>query len=247
MGQHQFQLPYYQSTHLSLDLSGAMLARRLPISPLMHCKLGTSTINQRYQSKTYQHFSTRIDSSILSKITAKEKESTHQDGPVAGGPTARAQQHFGEPITSKVLSDITAGEKTVTGGERLKRGATATVQSELSKSTSSEGIEKGIPVTNTTPRIRVIPTASPPVMDADTVTKVHSAEQKFTGKFVRGDLDGPPPVEAGPTEAAKSHLGERISGRVVRDVMEGEKKITGVERPVKGGPAGIVSGVMGRR
>lgn len=77
-----------------------------------------------------------LDSSTISKITEKEKELTGQDGPVQGGPTAKAQQHAGENISSQALHDITEGEKKVTGGERVKGGPTAAAQSELGKSRS---------------------------------------------------------------------------------------------------------------
>ncbi|CAI6333817.1 unnamed protein product [Periconia digitata] len=77
-----------------------------------------------------------LDSSTISKITEKEKELTGQDGPVPGGPTAKAQQHAGENISSQSLHDITEGEKKVTGGERVKGGPTAAAQSELGKSRS---------------------------------------------------------------------------------------------------------------
>jgi hypothetical protein len=77
-----------------------------------------------------------LDSATMSKITEKEKEITGEDGPVRGGPTAKAQQHANEPITSQALHDITEGEKTITGGERIKGGPTSAAQSELGKSRS---------------------------------------------------------------------------------------------------------------
>ncbi|KAH7402268.1 hypothetical protein DE146DRAFT_652889 [Phaeosphaeria sp. MPI-PUGE-AT-0046c] len=76
-----------------------------------------------------------LDADTMSKITEKEKELTGQDGPVKGGPTARAQQHAGETITSEALHDITEGEKKV-AGERVKGGPTSVAQSELGKSRS---------------------------------------------------------------------------------------------------------------
>ena len=62
----------------------------------------------------------------ISKIKAKEKEHTGQDGPVRRGPTAKAQRHAGEPITSQALHDITDSEKKFAGG-RVKGGPTSTV------------------------------------------------------------------------------------------------------------------------
>lgn len=77
-----------------------------------------------------------LDSDTIAKITEKEKKLTGSEGPIKGGPTARAQQHAGEPITSQALHDITEGEKKVTGGERVKGGPTAAAQSGLAKSRS---------------------------------------------------------------------------------------------------------------
>ena len=75
-----------------------------------------------------------LDSNTISNITEREKGITGQDGPVKGGPTAKAQQHSGEPITSQALHDITDGEKKITGGERVKGGPTSAAQSALGKS-----------------------------------------------------------------------------------------------------------------
>ena len=75
-----------------------------------------------------------LDSNTISNITEREKGITGQDGPVKGGPTAKAQQHSGEPITSQALHDITEGEKKITGGERVKGGPTSAAQSALGKS-----------------------------------------------------------------------------------------------------------------
>jgi hypothetical protein len=83
-----------------------------------------------------ESYSGRLNSKTLSKIIEKEKSITGQEGPVTGGPTAKAQQHAGEPITSEALHDITEGEKKITGGERVKGGPTSAAQSELGKSRS---------------------------------------------------------------------------------------------------------------
>ncbi|KAF3915533.1 hypothetical protein ABW21_db0204029 [Orbilia brochopaga] len=95
----------------------------------------------RYPLRTHRYLSSRIDSSTVSKITQAEKDLTGLDGPVAGGPTARAQQHAGEAITSSVLHDITEGEKVVMmdGSGPVKGGPTAVAQSELAKTQSYTG------------------------------------------------------------------------------------------------------------
>lgn len=75
-----------------------------------------------------------IFADIISKITEAEKKITHQDDPVADGPTAMAQKHIEDTIDSKVLRDITTGEKNITHEARpIARGPTAVVQSHLSK------------------------------------------------------------------------------------------------------------------
>ncbi|KAJ4362004.1 hypothetical protein N0V83_010945 [Neocucurbitaria cava] len=79
----------------------------------------------------------KLDSHTLSEITQAEKQLSGEEGPVKGGPTARAQQHVGESISSEILSEITEGEKKITGGERVKGGPTSRAQSELGKSRSS--------------------------------------------------------------------------------------------------------------
>lgn len=78
----------------------------------------------RSQTQSAEH-NGKLDSATLSKITDAEKQLTGKDGPVPGGPTAKAQKHANEKITSEVLSEITEGEKKVTGGERVKGGPTS--------------------------------------------------------------------------------------------------------------------------
>lgn len=71
---------------------------------------------------------------IVSKITEAEKIITHQDGPVADGPTAMAQKHLEDAIDRKLLRDITTGEKNITHEARpIAGGPTAIVQSHLTK------------------------------------------------------------------------------------------------------------------
>ncbi|KAK6542889.1 hypothetical protein TWF694_006828 [Orbilia ellipsospora] len=183
--------------------------------------------------------SSHLDSPTISKVTAKEKEITGLDGPVAGGPTARAQQHANEPIASRVLHDITEGEKVVTGRTRtMKGGPTAEVQSELAKAIRTGEV---VP-----PSRGVQSPKRDPILDPSNIAKIHAAEQKFTE-----DLEtlGVTPVGAvvdGPTVAAQRHAGERIDGRVLHDITEGEKHLTGLNRPVKGGPSSVAQSIVGK-
>jgi len=71
---------------------------------------------------------------VISKINKAEKKITHDNDPIANGPTAEAQQHAGERINGKVLHDITEGEKLITHQNGpVAGGPTAVVQSYLSK------------------------------------------------------------------------------------------------------------------
>lgn len=70
-----------------------------------------------------------LNSETISKITEKEKEITGRDGPVKGGPTAKAQSHVGQQIDSQTIRAINDGEQKITGGETLKAGPTAEAQS----------------------------------------------------------------------------------------------------------------------
>lgn len=47
-------------------------------------------------------------------------------------------------------------------------------------------------------------------------------------------------VAGGPTAMAQKHVGEKIDGKILHDMTEGEKKVTGEKRPVAGGPTAVV-------
>lgn len=151
-----------------------------------------------------------VDSHFISQITAAEKAITHQDDPVQGGPTARAQSHAGAEITSQVIHDITMGERIITGNDRpVQDGPTAVAQSILTQlSAQSTGNASGM-------------------LDSDTISKITAKEKELTGSD--------DPVRRGPTAKAQQHTGEPITSEALHDITEGEKKITGGER-VKGGP-----------
>lgn len=83
-----------------------------------------------------EHPDAKLDSKIISKIAASEKNITHEAVKIlADGPTAMAQRHAGEKIDGQVLKDIAEGENKITGKNcPIAGGPTAVVQSELSKS-----------------------------------------------------------------------------------------------------------------
>ena len=72
--------------------------------------------------------------------------------------------------------------------------------------------------------------------DSATISKITAAEKEITG------ADGP--VKGGPTAQAQKHAGEKITSEALRDITEGEKKITG-ER-TKGGPTSAAQSELGR-
>ncbi|KAK6349459.1 hypothetical protein TWF696_005743 [Orbilia brochopaga] len=217
---------------------------------------GSKTYTYRYPHilRIHRGMSSRIDSSTVSKITQAEKDLTGLDGPVAGGPTARAQQHVGEAITASVLHDITEGEKSVTmdGSGPVKGGPTAVAQSELAKAIKEGEItppSRGGPPPDTPSPISLSTVYTPTgeqttrptpgaTLDPPTISRIHDAERKITGEF-----DAAP---GGPTDAAKRHAGEKIDGAVLREVVEGEKRVTGLDSGVKGGPAGVAQSILSK-
>lgn len=52
-----------------------------------------------------------LNAENISRITEKEKEITAKDGPVKGGPTAKAQSHVGQQLNSQTIRAINEGEK----------------------------------------------------------------------------------------------------------------------------------------
>ncbi len=74
----------------------------------------------------------KVDSDLMSKMTAEEKKITGQENPVKGGPTAQAQKHANQPLSSEVVRDITKGEEKITGNPHpMEGGPTSTAQSIL--------------------------------------------------------------------------------------------------------------------
>jgi hypothetical protein len=171
-----------------------------------------------------------VDSNFLHQITQAEKLITKQDGPVKGGPTAKAQGHVGQPLTSQVVHDITEGEKVITGSdEPMTGGPTAIAQSILSGNSgtvSGSGNGSGSASGNASG-----------VLDSGTIAKIAEKEKEITGSD--------DPVRGGPTAKAQQHAGEPITSQALHDITEGEKKITGGER-LKGGPTAQAQSELGK-
>jgi len=74
-------------------------------------------------------------------------------------------------------------------------------------------------------------------LDSATISKIAEAEKDITGQDHM--------VKGGPTAQAQSHAGEKIGSENLRDITEGEKKITGGER-VKGGPTSTAQSELGQ-
>jgi hypothetical protein len=167
-----------------------------------------------------------VDSNFLHQITQAEKLITKQDGPVKGGPTAKAQGHVGQPLTSQVVHDITEGEKAITGSDDpMAGGPTSVAQSILSGSSgtvSGSGNASG---------------NASGVLDSETIAKITEKEKEITGSD--------DPVRGGPTAKAQQHAGEPITSQALHDITEGEKKTTGGER-LKGGPTAQAQSELGK-
>ncbi|KAF2875403.1 hypothetical protein BDV95DRAFT_626007 [Massariosphaeria phaeospora] len=163
-----------------------------------------------------------VDSGFLSRITAAEKNITHQDEPVEGGPTAQAQSHVGSQLNSQVIHDITMGERKITGSDLpAKRGPTAVAQHLFTQASGTGGGN------NSQQRSGNHSQQHSGVLDSETISKITENEAQITGQV--------DPVRGGPTAKAQQHAGEPITSQALHDITEGEKKVTGGER-VKGGP-----------
>ncbi|KAF2712996.1 hypothetical protein K504DRAFT_449768 [Pleomassaria siparia CBS 279.74] len=171
-----------------------------------------------------------VDSEFLSQITAAEKLLTLKDGPVPGGPTAKAQSHVGQDLTAQVIHDITLGERSITGSnEPVKGGPTSVAQQILtSGSSSTSNTSSGGGSTGAKPS---------GTLDSETISKITEKEKNITGQENA--------VKGGPTAKAQQHAGEPITSQALHDITEGEKKITGGER-IKGGPTSAAQSALGK-
>jgi hypothetical protein len=172
--------------------------------------------------------SSTIESSTISKITEKDKEITHNDGPVKVGPTAQAQEHVGETPSSRNISDIAQGERKISGNDTQAPGDPATTAQSMATSGPSN-IHTATNGTNGEPHIGKL--------DSSTIPKNTTAKQNISGKEQ--------PLQGGPTAQAQNHAGDNITSETLHDIAEGEKMITGGGR-VKGGPTGTTQSELGK-
>ncbi|KAF3061080.1 hypothetical protein GL218_02876 [Daldinia childiae] len=159
-----------------------------------------------------------LNSQSISEITAKEKELTGQDRPVAGGPTAQAQKHANQPVSSDVVSDVTQGEKKITGRDVPVSGGPAALAQSIASAANPAPQHTG-------------------KLDSHTISAIHNAEKELTGQDQ--------PVEGGPTAQAQSHANEPINSQNLHDITEGEKRVTEGQR-VKGGPTATAQSELGK-
>lgn len=76
-------------------------------------------------------------------------------------------------------------------------------------------------------------------LDAETISKITAAEKKITHETANV-------VAGGPTAMAQKHAGQEINGKVLKDIAEGEIKITGDNCPVAGGPTAIAQSELSK-
>jgi len=187
---------------------------------------------------TALRMSVKIDSNVLSQITAGEKLLTKQDGPIQNGPTARAQSHVGQQLTAEIIHEITEAEKAITGSsEPVANGPTAIAQSILSN--AGKASNNSIDATpNTTSQKPVSQQGQHDgTLNSATLHDITEAEKKITGQDSA--------VAGGPTARAQQHANEPITSEALHDITEGEKKITGGDR-VKGGPTSTAQSELGK-
>lgn len=72
-------------------------------------------------------------------------------------------------------------------------------------------------------------------VDSEVVSSITDKEKGITGQA--------DPVKGGPTAQAQKHVGEDITGEVISDITQGEKKATGGER-VTGGPTSQAQSIL---
>jgi hypothetical protein len=190
----------------------------------------------------------KVDSNLISRITAAEKQITNSDEPAKGGPTAAAQSHVGQELTSDVLHDITMAERKLTGKDGpITGGPTSVAQSAItaasgtnnnsSRSNTSNNNRSNNSNNNSSSAANTNNAQHTGRLDSSTMRTITEKEKEITGQ------DGP--VPGGPTAKAQQHAGEPITSEALHDITEGEKKITGGER-VKGGPTSAAQSELGK-
>ncbi|KAI0197547.1 hypothetical protein F4808DRAFT_463586 [Astrocystis sublimbata] len=201
-----------------MSRSIATRAFRLPVSRI------TARAAPIYQTSQRGMASQKINSGVLSDITAREKDITGEVGAVKGGPTAQAQKHANERISPEAVSDITEGERRVTGEDGPVAGGPAA----MAQSIVTDAAQSSQNSNNHTPS---------GVLDSETISHITAAEKEITGSSE--------PAKGGPTAMAQKHTGEPITSESLHDITEGEKKITGGKR-VKGGPTSTAQSELGK-
>lgn len=71
-------------------------------------------------------------------------------------------------------------------------------------------------------------------LNSENISKITEKEKELTG--------GDRPVKGGPTAQAQKHAGEPLSGNVISDITQGEKKVTDGGR-VAGGPTATAQSI----
>jgi hypothetical protein len=197
----------------------------------------------RHSTRTFSSsrlLAIKVDSNLISRITAAEKQITNSDQPAQGGPTAAAQSHVGKELTSDVLHDITMAERKLTGKDGpIPRGPTSVAQSAI---TASGGLNNNSATSKSSNNNNNLAANASNAqhtgrLDTTTMRTITEKEMEITGQ------DGP--VPGGPTAKAQQHAGEPITSEALHDITEGEKKITGGER-VKGGPTSAAQSELGK-
>jgi len=104
------------------------VARAVRISYPLTRRSASAGLGPRMQfSTTNAARASQIDAATVSRITEQEKKLTGLDGPVKGGPTARAQAHAtrGRTLDGAAVSDIAQGERHLTGADAPMTGGPA--------------------------------------------------------------------------------------------------------------------------
>ncbi|KAI1662428.1 hypothetical protein F4813DRAFT_385142 [Daldinia decipiens] len=154
-----------------------------------------------------------LNSQSISEITAKEKELTGQDRPVAGGPAAQAQKHANQPVSSDVVSDVAQGEKKVTGRDVPVSGGPAALAQSIASSVS--------PYNQFRPAIHGAETEltgqDQPVKGGPTAQAQSHANEPINSQNLHDITEGEKKVtggqrvKGGPTATAQSELGKSRS------------------------------------
>lgn len=73
-------------------------------------------------------------------------------------------------------------------------------------------------------------------VDSDFISQITAAEKLITKQDE--------PMKGGPTAAAQSHAGQKLTSQVIHDITEGEKTVSGLSDPLKSGPTSIAQSIF---